>query len=79
MKSAPKKVTLNIEIDEDIYQCLKDYLNSNSQWNVTMILNASLSLFLIQNHRQISSDDYRACSQKYLHSICSASQQYSQN
>ena len=79
MKSQPKNVALSVEIDENIYQCMQDYLNSNSQWNVETVLNASLSLFLIQNHRQIDSDDYKACSQKYLRSICSVSQQYSQN
>ena len=79
MKSQPKNVTLSVEIDEKIYQCMQDYLISNSQWNVQAVLNASLSLFLIQNHRQIDSKDYKACSQKYIHSICPLSQQYSQN
>ena len=79
MKSQPKNVTLSVEIEESIYQCMQDYLISNSQWNTEAVLNASLSLFLIQNHRKIDSNDYKACSQKYLDCIFSISQQYSEN
>ncbi len=79
MKSQPKSVTLSVEIDENIYQCMQNYLISNSHWNTETVLNASLSLFLMQNHQQIDSDDYKACSQKYLRSICSVPHQYSQN
>lgn len=79
MESQPKSITLSVEIDDNIYQCMQDYLASNSQWNAEAVLNASLSLFLIQNHREIDSEDYRTCSQKYLHSVCSVSPQYSSN
>lgn len=79
MKSQPKTVTLSIEIDENIYQCMQDFLNSNSQWNSKALLNASLSLFLLQNHKQIEPADYKACAQKYLHSVSSLPYQYSQN
>ena len=79
MKSQQKSITLSVEIDENIYQCMQDYLNSNSQWDIEAVLNASLSLFLMQNHASIQTADYRVCSQKYLRSICHTSRHYSQN
>lgn len=79
MKSQQKNVTLNVEIDDGIYQCMQDYLSSNNQWNTNAVINASLSLFLIQNHSSIEAADYKACSQKYLRSLCSVPRQYFQN
>ncbi len=70
MKSESKNVTLSVELEEEIYRCMQDFLTSNPAWNQKLVIDASMSLFLIQNHRQIKREDYQACSQKYLHSVC---------
>lgn len=79
MKSHKASVTLSIEIDENIYQCMQDFLISNPQWNWETLFDASLSLFLMQNHQQIESADYKARAQKYLRSVCSVPYEHSQN
>ena len=70
MNSPKVKVTLSVEIDENVYECMQDFLDANSQWNSETILNASLSLFLMQNYQNIEPEQYQACGQKYLSSIC---------
>ena len=70
MKFEPTTVALSVELEEEIYDCLQDFLTSNPSWNQQRVMDASMSLFLIQNHSTIKPQDYRACSQQYLHSIC---------
>ncbi len=70
MKSESTNVTLSVELEEEIYCCMQDFLASNPGWNQKLVIDASMSLFLMQNHRQIKPEDYQACSQKYLHSVC---------
>lgn len=70
MKSQKVTVTLNVEIDENIYECMQDFFNENPHWNSETIFNASLSLFLMQNYQDIESEQYQACGQRYLNSIC---------
>ena len=70
MKSESNTVSLSVELEEEIYDCMQDFLTSNPSWNQRRLINASMSLFLIQNHSTIKPQDYRACSQQYLHSIC---------
>ena len=79
MKSKNQRVSLSVEINEDIYDCIQDFLASNPQWNQETVINASMSLFLLQNHREIKPTDYRACSRNYLHSVCSTDSQQSSN
>lgn len=78
MESQKIKVSLSIELDEKIYQCMQEFLDSNPQWSSESLFNASLSLFLMQNHKEIDSIQYRACAQKYLHSVCSSPYQNTQ-
>ena len=70
MKSHKITVTLNVEIDENIYECMQDFFNANPQWNSETIFNASLSLFLMQDYQDIASEQYQICGQRYLNSIC---------
>lgn len=78
MNSQQTTVEVYIEIDEKIYECMQDFLASHPQWNRKMLIEASMSLFLMQNHRNIKPNDFRACSKTYLNSICN-SEQYSHN
>lgn len=79
MKSMHNRVSLSVEIHEDIYDCIQDFLASNPQWNRETVINASMSLFLLQNHKQIKPTDYRTCSRNYLQSICPKDNQQSLN
>lgn len=72
-------VNVYIEIDENIYDCMQDFLASNPQWNKSMLIEASISLFLMQNHRSIEPQAYRNCSKTYIHSICDTVEKYSHN
>lgn len=73
MKSQKIKVTLNVEIDEDIYECMQDFFIANPHWNSETIFNASLSLFLIRNYQNLESEQYQACGQKHVKSTCGKS------
>ncbi|MDJ0902749.1 MAG: DUF2811 domain-containing protein [Xenococcus sp. MO_188.B8] len=64
-------VSLNIEIDSEIHSGIKEFLEHNSTWDQNRVIKTGISLFLIQNPQFISSQSNRACSQAYLHSICS--------
>lgn len=70
MKSESTTIALSVELEEEIYDCMQDFLTSNPSWSQRRLINASMSLFLIQNHSTIKPQDYRACSQQYLHSVC---------
>lgn len=70
MCSQPK-VTLNIEIDEVLYQGIAEFIANNENWDRDRIINTSLSLFLLQNSDSVSPQTYQASSKTYLHSVCS--------
>ena len=70
MKPEPTTVVLSVELDEEIYGCMQDFLASNPGWNQRLVINASMSLFFLQNHQHIKPKDYQACSQNYVHSVC---------
>lgn len=70
------RVEVYIEIDEKIYECMQEFLASHPQWNKKMLIEASMSLFLIQNHHDIKPDSLRTCSKTYLNSICSSKQHF---
>lgn len=70
MCSQPK-ITLNIEIDEVLYNGIAEFINSNEDWDRDKIINTSLSLFLLQNSNSVSNQTYQASSKTYLHSVCS--------
>ena len=70
MNIKSEKIQLSIEIDEGIYNCIQRFIVDNPQWSRERLINASMSLFLMQNYRNMNPDDYRICSKKYLHSVC---------
>ena len=79
MKSQQAVVPLSVEVNENIYNCMQDFLASNPKWNRQRLINASISLFLMQNYKGIKSKNYQDCSQTYLHSIGIFPQSHSQN
>lgn len=79
MKSQPAIVTLSVEVNENIYNCMQDFLASNPQWDQKKLINASISSFLMQNHTQMTPKAYQDCSKIYLRSISTASEHYSLN
>ena len=65
-------VEVYIEIDEKIYECMQNFLASHPQWDRKMLIEASMSLFLMQNYHGIKPDNFRACSQTYLNYVCNS-------
>ncbi len=47
--TAPATVSLMIEIPETLYQSIQDYLNTHDLWSQERVMQAALSLFLMQN------------------------------
>ena len=65
-------ISLEAEIDSDLHQSLARYLNSHPYWDMNRVLNASLSLFLMQNwtsENGFSKSDRNTCTRIYLDSI----------
>ncbi len=50
MKSESTTVALSVELSEEIYDCRQNFLASNPGGNQGGLINASMSLLLIQNH-----------------------------
>ena len=46
---APATVSLMIEIPESLYLSMQDYLNTHELWSQERMMQAALSLFLMQN------------------------------
>ncbi|WP_225852692.1 DUF2811 domain-containing protein, partial [Haemophilus parainfluenzae] len=40
------RISLNVEIPEDLYQAMQGYLDSHSAWSQHRVLCAALSMFL---------------------------------
>ncbi len=47
--TAPVTVSLMIEIPEALHQSIQDYLNTHELWSQERVMQAALSLFLMQN------------------------------
>lgn len=47
--AAPATVSLMIEIPETLHQSIQDYLNTHDLWSQERVMQAALSLFLMQN------------------------------
>ncbi len=65
-------ISLEAEINSDLHQSLLKYLDNHPYWDVNRVLNASLSLFMLQNWSQdkgLRTKDYDTCSRVYLDSI----------
>ncbi|MBE9078898.1 DUF2811 domain-containing protein [Romeria aff. gracilis LEGE 07310] len=53
----PPKVSLSVEIPEDLHLSLQSYLDTHTEWNQDRMFCVALSLFLMQNgvnQRQVS-------------------------
>lgn len=79
MEDRPSKITLSVELNEDIYGCIKNFLTVHREWNLNEAINAGMSLFLLQNYSDIESIDYYKCSRHYLNLICKEEDRSSQN
>ncbi|EKV02760.1 Protein of unknown function (DUF2811) [Leptolyngbya sp. PCC 7375] len=47
--TAPVTVSLMIEIPETLHHSIQDYLNTHELWSQERVMQAALSLFLMQN------------------------------
>ncbi|MEM9487155.1 MAG: DUF2811 domain-containing protein [Cyanobacteria bacterium P01_F01_bin.116] len=47
--TAPVTVSLMIEIPETLHHSVQDYLNTHELWSQERVMQAALSLFLMQN------------------------------
>ena len=47
--SMPVSVSLMVEIPEDLYVSIQDYLETHEMWSQERMMQAALSLFLLQN------------------------------
>ncbi|MEM9156699.1 MAG: DUF2811 domain-containing protein [Cyanobacteria bacterium P01_F01_bin.33] len=47
--TAPVTVSLMIEIPESLHESVQDYLNTHELWSQERVMQAALSLFLMQN------------------------------
>ncbi len=47
--TAPTTISLMIEIPEALHQSMQDYLNTHDLWSQERVMQAALSLFLMQN------------------------------
>ena len=70
MNSEPTRITLSVELKEELYQYMKDFLADNSDWNQEQLMDASLSLFLGDNPQKSQPEDYQILAQEiYLQSV----------
>ena len=49
MTTTPATVSLMIEIPETLHQSMQDYLSTHELWSQERVMQAALSLFLMQN------------------------------
>ena len=65
-------ISLEAEINSELHQSLARYLDCHPYWDLNRVLNASLSLFMMQNWSQengLTKKDYDTCASVYLNSI----------
>ena len=48
-KSSLKKVSLETELSETLYNTMKDFVLSNPTWDQYKLINSALATFLVQN------------------------------
>ncbi|MDJ0650675.1 MAG: DUF2811 domain-containing protein [Xenococcaceae cyanobacterium MO_188.B19] len=56
MKSELLDIILSIELEENLYFCLKDFLDSHPDWNQQQVINTSLDSFLDHNQTIVNSE-----------------------
>ncbi len=70
MNSEPTRVTLCVELEEELYHCMQDFLADNSDWNRKQIIDVSLTGFLRENNHKSQPEDYQDLVQEiYLQSV----------
>ena len=70
MNSEPTRITLYVELKEELYQHMKDFLADNSDCNQEQLMDSSLSLFLENNSQKNQPEDYEALAEAiYLQSV----------
>jgi hypothetical protein len=65
-------ISLEAEVNIDLHETLLRYLDNHPYWDVNRVINASLSLFMMQNwskEQGLKTKDYETCSQVYLDSV----------
>ena len=65
-------ISLEAEINSELHQTLLKYLDCHPYWDVNRVINASLSLFMMQNwcsENGIKDRDYQICTKVYLDNI----------
>lgn len=65
-------ISVEAEINGELHKSLAKYLDCHPYWDLNRVLNASLSLFMMQNWSQengLEQQDYDTCTRVYLHSI----------
>ena len=65
-------ISLEAEINSELHKSLTKYLNCHPYWDLNRVLNASLSLFMMQNWSQdngLEKHDYDTCTRVYLDNI----------
>ena len=46
---SPKKVSLETELSETLYNTMKDFVSNNPTWDQYKLINSALATFLVQN------------------------------
>ena len=72
-------ITLCTELDENLYSCMNRFLENYPQWDRDKVIRASLSIFFLQNHKNISFEEQRICAHNYFHLVCAEPRSSSQN
>ncbi|MBE9047847.1 DUF2811 domain-containing protein [Pleurocapsales cyanobacterium LEGE 10410] len=65
-------ISLEAEINSELHKSLQKYLDYHPYWDINRVLNASLSLFMMQNWRRdngLDQQDSDTCTRIYLDSI----------
>ncbi len=65
-------VSVEAEINSELHKSLSRYLDCHSYWDLNRMLNASISMFIMQNWSEedgLEQKDYDTCSRVYLDSI----------
>ena len=71
MESFSKKVSLETELSETLYNTMKDFVLSNPTWDQYKLINSALATFLVQNG---CTDD--SVSEFYLNQLFSPSKSF---
>ena len=82
MSSGNTKITFSVEIDEDIYNSIQDFLVLHRKWDFDRTVEAGMSLFLLQNYqnfRQLDHKGYRSCTRSYAGYICDRDDRFDRN